>query len=167
MNQNFLDFEQPIAELEAKIAELRHASQGSAFNIEEEIGKLRDKLKVRTEEIFRELTPWQVAQLARHPLRPYTLDYIGHICEEFEELAGDRAYADDAALVCGIGRIDGKPVTIIGHQKGRDTKSKIKRNFGDMSALQVRAATQGVGCEPGMVVSAHGHDGPTGPSLLP
>jgi acetyl-CoA carboxylase carboxyl transferase subunit alpha len=130
MNQNFLDFEQPIAELEAKIAELRHASQGSAFNIEEEIGKLRDKLKVRTEEIFRELTPWQVAQLARHPLRPYTLDYIGHICEEFEELAGDRAYADDAALVCGIGRIDGKPVTIIGHQKGRDTKSKIKRNFG-------------------------------------
>ena len=130
MNQNFLDFEQPIAELEAKIAELRHASQGSAFNIEEEIGKLRDKLKVRTEEIFRELTPWQVAQLARHPLRPYTLDYIGHICEEFEELAGDRAYADDAALVCGIGRIDGKPVTIIGHQKGRDTKSKIARNFG-------------------------------------
>lgn len=130
MNQNFLDFEQPIAELEAKIAELRHASQGSAFNIEEEIVKLRDKLKVRTEEIFRELTPWQVAQLARHPLRPYTLDYIGLICEEFEELAGDRAYADDAALVCGIGRIDGKPVTIIGHQKGRDTKSKIKRNFG-------------------------------------
>lgn len=130
MNQNFLDFEQPIAELEAKIAELRHASQGSAFNIEEEIGKLRDKLKVRTEEIFRELTPWQVAQLARHPLRPYTLDYISHLCEEFEELAGDRAYADDAALVCGIGRIDGKPVTIIGHQKGRDTKSKIKRNFG-------------------------------------
>lgn len=130
MNQNFLDFEQPIAELEAKIAELRHASQGSAFNIEEEIGKLRDKLKVRTEEIFRDLAPWQVAQLARHPLRPYTLDYVGFLCEEFEELAGDRAYADDAALVCGIGRIDGRPVALMGHQKGRDTKTKIKRNFG-------------------------------------
>jgi len=119
-----------IAELEAKIAELRHASQGSAFNIEEEIGKLRDKLRVRTQEIFRDLSSWQVAQLARHPLRPYMLDYVGHICEEFEELAGDRAYADDAAMVCGIGRIDGRAVALMGHQKGRDTKSKIKRNFG-------------------------------------
>lgn len=130
MNPNFLDFEQPIAELEAKIQELRHASQGSAFNIEEEIGKLREKLKVRTAEIFRALTPWQVSQLARHPQRPYTLDYMKLICEEFHELAGDRAYADDAAIVGGPARIDGKPVMIIGQQKGRDTKSKIRRNFG-------------------------------------
>ena len=130
MNPNFLDFEQPIAELDAKIQELRHASHGSAFNIEEEIGKLQDKLKVRTAEIFRALTPWQVSQLARHPQRPYTLDYVKLICEEFHELAGDRAYADDAAIVGGPARIEGKPVMIIGQQKGRDTKSKIKRNFG-------------------------------------
>jgi acetyl-CoA carboxylase carboxyl transferase subunit alpha len=130
MNPNFLDFEQPIAELEAKISELRHASHGSAFNIDEEIAKLREKLKARTAEIFKTLTPWQVSQLARHPQRPYTLDYIGQMCDEFEELAGDRAFADDAAIVGGIGRLDGRPVAIIGHQKGRDTKSKIKRNFG-------------------------------------
>ena len=97
MNPNFLDFEQPIAELEAKISELRHASHGSAFNIDEEIAKLQDKLKVRTAEIFKALTPWQVSQLARHPQRPYTLDYLGLICDEFEELAGDRAFADDPA----------------------------------------------------------------------
>jgi acetyl-CoA carboxylase carboxyl transferase subunit alpha len=130
MNPNFLDFEQPIAELEAKISELRHASQGSAFNIDEEVGKLREKLKVRTAEIFRDLTPWQISQLARHPQRPYTLDYIKLFCDEFEELAGDRAYADDAAIVSGLARIDGRPVMIIGHQKGRDTKGKIRRNFG-------------------------------------
>ncbi|MBB5208471.1 acetyl-CoA carboxylase carboxyltransferase subunit alpha [Chiayiivirga flava] len=130
MNPNFLDFEQPIAELDAKIQELRHASHGSAFNIEEEIGKLREKLKIRTAEIFRALTPWQVSQLARHPQRPYTLDYVKLMCEEFHELAGDRAYADDAAIVGGPARIDGKPVMIIGQQKGRDTKSKIRRNFG-------------------------------------
>jgi acetyl-CoA carboxylase carboxyl transferase subunit alpha len=130
MNPNFLDFEQPIAELEAKIQELRHASHGSAFNIEEEIGKLQDKLKVRTAEIFKALTPWQISQLARHPQRPYTLDYVKLVCEEFHELAGDRAYSDDAAIVGGLARIEGKPVVIIGHQKGRDTKSKIKRNFG-------------------------------------
>ena len=130
MNPNFLDFEQPIAELEAKISELRHASHGSAFNIDEEIAKLQDKLKARTAEIFKSLTPWQVSQVARHPQRPYTNDYIKLICGEFEELAGDRAYADDAAIVGGIGRIDGKPVMIIGHQKGRDTKAKIRRNFG-------------------------------------
>ena len=130
MNPNFLDFEQPIAELEAKIQELRHASHGSAFNIEEEIGKLREKLKVRTAEIFKALTPWQISQLARHPQRPYTHDYLKLICEEFHELAGDRAYADDAAIVGGLARIEGKPVVVIGHQKGRDTKSKIKRNFG-------------------------------------
>jgi acetyl-CoA carboxylase carboxyl transferase subunit alpha len=130
MNPNFLDFEQPIAELEAKIQELRHASHGSAFNIEEEIGKLREKLKVRTAEIFKALTPWQVSQLARHPQRPYTLDYLKLICEEFHELAGDRAYSDDAAIVGGLARIEGKSLVVIGHQKGRDTKSKIRRNFG-------------------------------------
>jgi acetyl-CoA carboxylase carboxyl transferase subunit alpha len=130
MNLNFLDFEQPIAELEAKIQELRHTSQGNAFNIEEEVTRLQDKLKVRIAEIFRNLTPWEVSQLARHPQRPYTLDYLGLMCEEFHELAGDRAYADDAAIVGGPARIDGRAVMVIGHQKGRDTKSKIKRNFG-------------------------------------
>ncbi len=130
MNPNFLDFEQPIAELEGKIQELRHASHGQAFNIDEEIARLRDKLKLKTAEIFKNLTPWQVSQLARHPSRPYTLDYIAAICEEFVELAGDRAYADDAAIVGGLGRIDGRSIVIIGHQKGRDTKTKIRRNFG-------------------------------------
>ena len=130
MNPNFLEFEAPIAELEARIDELRHASHDQAFNIEEEIGKLQDKLKVRTAEIFRALTPWQVAQLARHPARPYTLDYLKVMCEEFHELAGDRAYADDAAIVGGLARIDGESFVVIGHQKGRDTKTKIRRNFG-------------------------------------
>ena len=130
MNPNFLDFEQPIADLEAKIQELRHASQGPAVNIEEEVRRLEQKLRDRTIEIFRDLSAWQVSQLARHPARPYTNDYIRLMCDEFHELAGDRAYADDAAIVGGIGRIDGRPVVIIGHQKGRDTKAKIKRNFG-------------------------------------
>ncbi len=130
MNPNFLDFEQPIAELDAKIQELRLASHGQAFNIEDEIATLQDKLKTKTAEIFRNLTPWQIAQLARHPARPYTLDYIGVICEEFHELAGDRAFSDDAAIVGGLARINGRSVVIVGHQKGRDTKSKIRRNFG-------------------------------------
>ena len=130
MNPNYLDFEQPIAELEAKIQELRNASQGSAYNIEAAITALRAELKRKSDEIFSGLSAWQISQLARHPLRPYTLDYIGAICEEFHELAGDRAYADDAAIVGGPARIDGRPVMIIGHQKGRDTKSKIRRNFG-------------------------------------
>jgi acetyl-CoA carboxylase carboxyl transferase subunit alpha len=130
MNPNFLDFEQPIAELDAKIQELRHAGQGPQFNIDSEIAALQDKLKIKTAEIFRNLTPWQVAQVARHPARPYTLDYIGVICEEFHELAGDRAFADDAAIVGGLARINGRSVMVIGHQKGRDTKSKIRRNFG-------------------------------------
>jgi acetyl-CoA carboxylase carboxyl transferase subunit alpha len=130
MNPNFLDFEQPIAELDAKIQELRQASHGQAFNIEDEIGRLKDKLKHKTAEIFRNLTPWQIAQVARHPARPYTLDYAQTICEEFHELAGDRAFADDAAIVGGPARIDGRAVMVIGHQKGRDTKTKIKRNFG-------------------------------------
>ncbi len=130
MNPNFLEFEAPLGELEARIQELRHASHGQAFNIEDEIGKLQDKLKTRTAEIFRSLTPWQVAQLARHPARPFTLDYIKVMCEEFHELAGDRAYAEDAAIVGGLARINGRGVVIIGHQKGRDTKTKIRRNFG-------------------------------------
>jgi len=130
MNPNFLDFEQPIADLDAKIQELRHASHGQAFNIEDEIATLQDKLKTKTAEIFRNLSPWQVAQVARHPARPYTLDYVGVICEEFHELAGDRTYADDAAIVGGLARINDRSVMVIGHQKGRDTKSKIKRNFG-------------------------------------
>ncbi|QNK02434.1 acetyl-CoA carboxylase carboxyltransferase subunit alpha [Dyella telluris] len=130
MNPNFLDFEQPIAELDAKIEELRHASHGQAFNIDEEVGRLREKLKLKTNEIFRNLTPWQVTQLSRHPGRPYTLDYISVMCDEFHELAGDRAYADDAAIVGGLGRINGRSVMIIGHQKARDTKGKVRRNFG-------------------------------------
>lgn len=130
MNPNFLDFEQPIADLEAKINELRHASTGPAVDIENEIRGLEDKLKARTAEIFATLTPWQISQLARHPQRPYTLDYLGLIAEEFHELAGDRAFADDAAIVGGLARIDGRSVMVIGHQKGRDTKSKIRRNFG-------------------------------------
>ena len=130
MNPNFLDFEQPIAELEAKIEELRHASHGQAFNIDEEVGRLREKLKLKTADIFRNLDSWQVTQLSRHPARPYTLDYIGVMCEEFHELAGDRAYADDGAIVGGLGRINGRAVMIVGHQKARDTKGKLKRNFG-------------------------------------
>ena len=130
MNPNYLDFEQPIADLEAKIHELRQASHGPEVNIDAELHALQDKLRKRTAHIFRDLTPWQVSQLARHPARPYTNDYIRAICDEFEELAGDRAYADDAAIVGGLGRIDGRAVVIIGHQKGRDTKAKVRRNFG-------------------------------------
>ena len=130
MNPNYLDFEQPIADLEAKIHELRQASNGPAVNIDTEIHALRDKLRKRTAHIFRDLSPWQVSQLARHPMRPYTLDYIKAFCDGFEELAGDRAYADDPAIVGGLGRINGRPVVIIGHQKGRDTKAKVRRNFG-------------------------------------
>jgi len=130
MNPNYLDFEQPIADLEAKIQELRNASTGPAVNVDAEVQALRGKLRIRTAQIFRDLSAWQVSQLARHPQRPYTLDYIRIFCDEFQELAGDRAYADDKAIVGGLARIDGRPVVIIGHQKGRDTKSKVARNFG-------------------------------------
>ena len=130
MNPNFLDFEQPIAELEGKIQELRHASHGTAFNIEHEIGQLQVKLTQKTEQIFAGLSAWQVAQLARHPQRPYTLDYVPLLFDEFHELAGDRAYADDPAIVGGLARIGGQAVMAIGHQKGRDTRQKIRRNFG-------------------------------------
>lgn len=130
MNPNYLDFEQPIADLEAKIHELRGASHGPAVNVDAEVSALQDKLRKRTAQIFRDLSPWQVSQMARHPMRPYTLDYVRAFCDEFHELAGDRAFADDKAIVGGLGRIDGRPVMIIGHQKGRDTKSKVARNFG-------------------------------------
>ena len=130
MNPNFLDFEKPIAELEDKLRELRASSQGQSLDFDAEIKKLDGKLQAKTVEIFQGLTAWQIAQLARHPLRPYTLDYLGMICDEFHELAGDRAFADDAAIVGGLARIDGRSVVVIGHQKGRDTKQKIRRNFG-------------------------------------
>lgn len=130
MNPNFLDFEQPIAELDARIQELTHAGQGNAIDIGDEVGKLRDKLRIKTADIFKNLTPWQVTQLSRHPARPYTNDYVETICDEFHELAGDRMYADDPAIVAGLARINGRAVMIVGHQKGRDIKSKVRRNFG-------------------------------------
>ena len=130
MNPNFLDFEQPIAELDAKIQELRRGSTGPAVNIEAEVDGLQEKLRLRTAEIFKALTPWQISQLARHPQRPYTNDYLGLMFDEFHELAGDRAFADDAAIVGGLARLDGRAVMVIGQQKGRDTKAKIRRNFG-------------------------------------
>ncbi|GHE28958.1 acetyl-CoA carboxylase carboxyltransferase subunit alpha [Vulcaniibacterium thermophilum] len=130
MNPNYLDFEQPIADLEAKIQELRHASSGPAVDIDAEIHALQDKLRQRTAQIFRDLSPWQVSQLARHPARPYTLDYLRVMCDEFQELAGDRMFADDPAIVGGLARIDGRSVMVIGHQKGRDTREKVRRNFG-------------------------------------
>ena len=130
MNPNYLDFEQPIADLEAKIQELRQASRGSAVDADTEVHALQDKLRKRTAQIFRDLSPWQVSQLARHPARPHTNDYIRVMCDEFQELAGDRAYRDDPAIVGGLGRIGGRAVVIIGHEKGRDTKSKVRRNFG-------------------------------------
>ncbi|MGE5624993.1 MAG: acetyl-CoA carboxylase carboxyl transferase subunit alpha [Bacillota bacterium] len=130
MNLNFLEFEQPIAELEAKIEELRFVGDESAISITEEIERLQAKSRALTENIFSNLSAWQVAQLARHPQRPYTLDYVQKIFTDFEELHGDRAFADDAALVCGVARLEGKPVAVIGQQKGRDTKEKIRRNFG-------------------------------------
>ena len=130
MNPNFLDFEQPIAELEAKIEGLRYVGNDTELNISEEIANLQKKSKSLTESIFKNLTAWQISQLARHPMRPYTLDYIKLIFTDFEELHGDRAFADDAPIVGGLARLDGKPVMIIGQQKGRDTKEKVKRNFG-------------------------------------
>jgi len=130
MNLDFLDFEQPIAELQAKIEELRLVGNDNEINIQEEIERLEGKSRSLTESIFSSLTPWQISQLARHPLRPYTLDYVARIVDDFEELHGDRAYADDHAIVSGVGRVEGRPVMVIGHQKGRDTKQKIERNFG-------------------------------------
>ncbi len=130
MNPNFLEFEQPIAELEAKIEELRYVGDDTEINIGEEINRLQTKCQSLTENIFSKLTSWQTSQLARHPQRPHTLDYIDRIFTDFEELHGDRAFADDHAIVGGMARLEGKPVMVIGHQKGRDTKEKIRRNFG-------------------------------------
>ncbi len=130
MNPNFLEFEQPIAELEAKIEELRFVGDDTEINIGEEISRLQTKCQGLTETIFNSLTSWQTSQLARHPQRPHALDYIKHIFTDFVELHGDRAFADDKALIGGMARLEGKPVMIIGQQKGRDTKEKIKRNFG-------------------------------------
>jgi len=130
MNPNYLDFEQPIAELEAKIEELRYVGDDSEINIGEEITKLQEKSRSLTKSIFSKLTPWQTSKVARHPMRPYTLDYIDRIFTDFQELHGDRSFADDPAIVGGMARIDGMPVMIIGHQKGRDTKENIRRNFG-------------------------------------
>ena len=130
MNPNFLDFEQPIAELEAKIEELRYVGDDTEINIGDEISRLKEKCKTLTETIFNKLSPWQTSQLARHPQRPYSFDYIDRIFTDFQQLHGDRAYGDDKAIVGGMARLDGRPVMIIGHQKGRDTKEKIKRNFG-------------------------------------
>ena len=130
MNLNFLDFEQPIAELEAKIEELRYVGSDNEINISDEITRLKSKSHDLTKSIFSNLKAAQVAQLSRHPQRPYFMDYVERIFTDFEELHGDRAFADDAALVGGMARLDGRPVMIMGQQKGRDTKEKIKRNFG-------------------------------------
>lgn len=130
MDPNFLEFEQPVAELQAKISELRYVTDDSDINISEEINTLEKKAESLTSSIFSKLTPWQISQLSRHPSRPYTLDYIDRMFTDFEFLHGDRSYSNDYPMIGGIGRLDGKPVMVIGHQKGRDTKEKIKRNFG-------------------------------------
>lgn len=130
MKTSFLDFEQAIADLENKIDELRFMQEDSAVDITEEIGRLERKSQSLTKEIYGKLTPWQIAQVARHPQRPYTLDYVEHIFTDFHELHGDRAFADDQAIVGGLARFNGQSVVVIGHQKGRDTKEKIARNFG-------------------------------------
>jgi len=130
MDLNFLEFEQPIAELQAKIEELRLVGDDNEINIQDEVTRLEKKSRSLTESIFSNLKPWQVSQLARHPQRPYMYDYIDGAFDDFQELHGDRAFADDHAIVGGIARLDGKPVMLIGHQKGRNTKEKLFRNFG-------------------------------------
>jgi acetyl-CoA carboxylase carboxyl transferase subunit alpha len=130
MNLNFLEFEQPIAELEAKIEELRMVGNDNEINILDEIERLQKKSLTLTDSIFSSLSPWQISQLSRHPQRPYTQDYIDRMFEDFEELHGDRAFADDHAIIGGLARLEGRPVVVIGHQKGRDTKEKLFRNFG-------------------------------------
>lgn len=130
MDLKFLEFEQPIAELEAKIEELRFVGDDPEINIGEELARLKEKSKSLTKSIFSKLTSWQIAQIARHPMRPYTADYLRLISPDFQELHGDRMYADDPAIIGGIGRIDGRVVMFIGHQKGRDTKERVRRNYG-------------------------------------
>src|SRR5213596_607180 len=130
LKQTFLDFEQPIADLQAKIDELRYVHEDSAVDISDEIGRLSKKSQQLTKEIYSKLSSWQIAQVARHPQRPYTLDYIAGIFADFHELHGDRSYGDDPAIVGGLARFNGGPCVVLGHQKGRDTKEKIYRNFG-------------------------------------
>ncbi len=130
MGINFLDFEQPIAELEAKIEELRHVTAGAGVNVQDEIARLQGKSEQLTRSIFSKLSPWQITQLARHPQRPYTLDYLQSAFTEFQELHGDRMFGDDQALIGGLARLDGTAVMVIGHQKGRDTKERVRRNYG-------------------------------------
>jgi len=130
MKITFLDFEQNIAEFEAKIEELRFAQDDSALDISAEISRLQAKSQALTKNVYAKLTPWQISQVARHPQRPYTLDYIEHLFTDFEELHGDRNFADDHAIVGGLARFNGQSVMVIGHQKGRDTREKIHRNFG-------------------------------------
>jgi len=130
MDLKFLDFEQPIAELEAKIDELRFVGDDSEINISEEVARLKDKSRALTKSIFAKLSAWQIAQIARHPMRPYTSDYLKLIAPDFQELHGDRMYADDPAIIGGLGRLDGRPIMFIGHQKGRDTKERVRRNYG-------------------------------------
>ena len=130
MNPNYLDFEQPIAELEVKIEELRLVGSDAELNLSEEIEDLRSKSAKLTEKIFANLSPWDVVKVARHPLRPYSLDYIPHVFDEFDELHGDRRFGDDKAIVGGVARLDGQPVMVIGQEKGRSVKDKVFRNFG-------------------------------------
>ena len=130
MKVSFLDFESPIAELEDKIEQLRYVQDDSALDIADEISRLSRKSETLTKDIYAKLSPWQISQVSRHPQRPYTLDYIKHLFTDFEELHGDRAFGDDKAIVGGLARFNGQSVVVIGHQKGRDTKEKIVRNFG-------------------------------------
>ena len=130
MNPNYLDFEQPIAELEVKIEELQLVGSDNDLNIGEEINKLREKSTKLTEKIYANLSPWETVKVARHPMRPYTLDYISRVFTDFQELHGDRAFADDKAIVGGLARLDGEPVMVIGQEKGRGVQEKVKRNFG-------------------------------------
>lgn len=130
MNPNYLDFEQPIAELQAKIDELKNVGSDNAINLDEEIQRLQSKMRQKIKSIFKDLSPWQISQLSRHPLRPYTLDYVELMFDEFHELHGDRSFADDHAIVGGLARFRGRSIVLIGQQKGRDTKAKVFRNFG-------------------------------------
>ena len=130
MDSNYLDFEQPIAELQAKIDELRNVGSDNALNLDEEIQRLQAKMRQKLTSVFKDLTAWQISQLSRHPLRPYTLDYIDYLFDEFHELHGDRTFSDDPAIVGGLARFRDRAVMVIGQQKGRDTKAKIFRNFG-------------------------------------
>jgi acetyl-CoA carboxylase carboxyl transferase subunit alpha len=140
MDLKFLDFEQPIAELEAKIDELKFVGDDSELNISEEIARLRRRSDSLTRDIFSNLSSWQISQLARHPQRPYTLDYISLCFDDFQELHGDRMYADDPSLVGGMARLEGQPIVVLGHQKGRDTKERVKRNYGMASPEGYRKA---------------------------